>query len=139
MKSLAKIWKSRSETDARSLRDVLAKDCGQVADRRLRIIVAQLKEYASTDLSRVVWIDTKIMLADSLTKTEGEPSYLLEAISSGRWSTASTPEALERKTAIRAARKARRAAIRRRKIGQDATSARTGVNVQVRMRFLRTT
>lgn len=62
----------------------------------------------------------------------------MEAISSGRWSTASTPEALGRKTAIRAARKARREATRERKARQDATSARTGVDVQVRTRFLRT-
>ena len=30
-------------TDARSLHDILKKDCGQVADRRLRLTVAQLK------------------------------------------------------------------------------------------------
>ena len=60
----------------------------------------------------VHWIDTLVMLADSLAKLEAETGYLLDAITQGIWSGVSTPESLERKAIIRARRKARAVAKR---------------------------
>ena len=99
-------------TDAKSLYDVLSRDIGQAADKRLRIIIAQIRELTMADDVFVHWIDTLVMLADSLTKLEAETGYLLDAITQGIWSGVSTPESLERKAIIRAQRKARAVAKR---------------------------
>jgi len=53
------------------------------------------------------WFDTCSMLADYLAKFEAESGYLLNALTTGRWSTASSAEAVARKEHIRAQRKAR--------------------------------
>jgi len=55
------------------------------------------------------WIDTCSMLADSLTKFETESGYLdlVDALTTGRWSTASSAEAVALKEHIRTQPKAR--------------------------------
>eukprot|EP00971_Amphidinium_carterae_P247016 4905615-Amphidinium_carterae.1 len=50
----------------------------------------------------VAWIDTQLMLADSLTKLEVTDMYFKECVSTGVWSTASTEETLARKAQLQA-------------------------------------
>ena len=95
--------------DAMSLVDALNKDCGTISNKRVRLLVAELKQMLAEDGDiRLIWADTLVMLADCLTKLEAERGYLLAALSSGRWSPCSTPESLAAKEKIRAARKARK-------------------------------
>ena len=58
-------------TDAKSLRDVLVRDAGRASDKRVRIIVAALRQMLEEDGIEVVWCDTAVMLADILTKECG--------------------------------------------------------------------
>ena len=54
---------------------LLSRDISQAADKRLRIIIAQIRELSMADDVVVHWIDTLAMLADSLTKLEAETGY----------------------------------------------------------------
>ena len=95
-------------TDAASLERHLATDTGKLQDRRLRILVAQIREMLDDPLVTLRWADTQVMLADSLTKLSVERAYLLEAMRTGCWSPASTPESLQKKVMLRAQRQARK-------------------------------
>eukprot|EP00435_Cladocopium_sp_Y103_P062847 s520_g24.t1 len=70
-------------TDAKSLESTLSKDAGQPADKRVRILVAQIREliggndYESDEPAYAQWLDTSQMLADVLTKTGCEREPLL--------------------------------------------------------------
>ena len=104
-------------TDAKSLESTLNKDAGQPNDKRVRILLAQVKEILDRaaddepDL-QVLWVDTAQMLADVLTKVGCEREPLLEALSKGTWTLQASAEALARKQAIRDGRKRRKAAAR---------------------------
>ena len=52
-------------TDAKSLYDLITKDTSRPADKRLRIVVAQLRKMATANNVAVQWIDTPLMLAES--------------------------------------------------------------------------
>jgi hypothetical protein len=102
-------------TDAKSLHDCLAMDKGQCSDKRVRLLVAQLREMLAEDNTTCHWIDTLVMLADALTKVEAERGFLREALESGLWSPENTAKTLEAKQRIRDGRQRRsleRAAIR---------------------------
>eukprot|EP00959_Pyramimonas_sp_CCMP1952_P339231 7104723-Pyramimonas_sp.AAC.1 len=58
---------------------------------------------------RVRWIDTKLMIADALTKADAERGFLLERLTEGRWCLAQTEEMLAAKAAAGEARRARKA------------------------------
>ncbi len=61
----------------------------------------------------VRWVDTQIMLADALTKTEAERGYIIERLQAGEWSLEQTSEAKAAKERIRAQRRARKAQAKR--------------------------
>ena len=102
--------------DAKSLASHLQSDAGQVADRRLRVVMASLREMLQQDGATLMWCDTSVQLADALTKWGSERRYLLEAMRSGTISLRVSSEAVKAKTAVRdgkhrradAARQARR-------------------------------
>ncbi|CAK0887813.1 unnamed protein product [Prorocentrum cordatum] len=107
-------------TDANGLVTSLEKDGGQPADKRVRILMAQIRQLLCHDVLKqeregddwricVRWIDTKLMIADYLTKSEAERSFLLERLSEGRWCLAQTKEMLAAKAAAGEARRARKA------------------------------
>ena len=102
-------------TDAKSLESTLNKDAGQPNDKRVRILLAQVREILDRaaddepDL-QVLWVDTAQMLADVLTNVGCEREPLLEALSKGTWTLQASDEAQARKQAIRDGRKRRKAA-----------------------------
>ena len=105
-------------TDAGSLQEALAKQTGQSADRRVRILLAQIREYIAQpdDEDCVVsleWIDTMMMLADALTKTEKvDVAPLQRAMCTNEWTPLASEAAVEAKAMIREGRH-RRAGMRR--------------------------
>jgi hypothetical protein len=90
--------------DAKSLVTHLHSDAGQVADRRLRVVMAALREMLMQENTTLQWCDTSVQLADALTKWDAERGYLLEAMRSGLVSLRMTPDAVKTKAAIREAR-----------------------------------
>eukprot|EP00435_Cladocopium_sp_Y103_P065284 s731_g27.t1 len=104
-------------TDARSLQSTLTKDAGQPSDKRVRILVAQIKEllgentYDDDSPAYAEWVDTSQMLADVLTKTGCEREPLLSALHDGVWQLEPSAAAQAKKASIRAARHARKSAI----------------------------
>ena len=109
-------------TDAKSLYDVVTRDTSMAADKRLRLILAQLRELIAQPGVRMEWVDTQLMLADALTKLECERDYLVQAIADNAWDTTPTPVTLAAKQAIRAARQARNAAKQRAKTASQNTT-----------------
>ena len=73
-------------TDAKSLESTLTKDAGQPADKRVRILAAQIHEriggnrFESDEPAYAQWLDTSHLLADVLTKTGCEREPLLSAL-----------------------------------------------------------
>ena len=100
-------------TDAKSLKDTVDRDgTGIPSDRRLRILLAQLKQSMECDNVAVDWVDTLAMLADSLTKVGTERGFLLNVLQGGTYSPRQTELMAARKAEIREGRH-RRAALRR--------------------------
>ena len=105
-------------TDAKSLEQILNKDTGAPQDKRVRILIAQIKEmigendYNDDSPSYAYWVDTSQMLADVLTKLGCERDPLLRALCDGEWQLQQSSEARDRKLAIRAGRHARKAKAR---------------------------
>ena len=102
-------------TDAKSLESMIVKDAGQPTDKRVKILVAQIKDllgYGSyvDDEQYVIWCDTSQMLADVLTKAGCERTPLLRAMEEGRWQLEPSEEAKLRKLGIRAGRQRRKSA-----------------------------
>ena len=95
-------------TDADSLNKHLGSDVGQVADRRLRILIAQLREMMHNGHCECRWADTSVMLADCLTKLDSERQYLLDAMATGKWTPMETPESMATKAKLREQRHARK-------------------------------
>eukprot|EP00971_Amphidinium_carterae_P298587 5932354-Amphidinium_carterae.1 len=89
-------------TDSKSFYDVLTVDTTLVNDKRLRIVVAQLRQLCQEGDVALAWIDTQLMLADSLTKLEVADMYFKECISSLIGSTACTEQTLARNAQLQA-------------------------------------
>eukprot|EP00434_Breviolum_minutum_P039128 symbB.v1.2.034733.t1/scaffold4534.1/size38374/1 len=81
-------------TDAKSLESTINKDAGQPSDKRVRILVAQVKEMMREVGNHVIWVDTSQMLADVLTKIGCERELLLQALEQGTWQLLPSAEAL---------------------------------------------
>jgi hypothetical protein len=94
-------------TDAKSLESTIVKDAGQPSDKRVKILVAQVREMMEGECA-THWLDTSQMLADVLTKLGCERELLLRALADGFWKIAPSEEALERKMNIRAGRQQRK-------------------------------
>ena len=94
-------------TDAKSLESTINKDAGQPSDKRVKLLVAQVREVIDEECS-VVWIDTSQMLADVLTKIGCERDLILDVLSRGRWKLLPSKEAEEKKMNIRAGRQRRK-------------------------------
>ena len=104
-------------TDARSLEQTLNKDTGMPSDKRVRVLVAQIKEMLGendySDDSDVFarWVDTSRMLADVLTKEGCDRQPLIHALTEGVWQLEPSAQAKEKKLLIRAGRHSRKAAL----------------------------
>ena len=90
-------------TDAKSFESTLTKDAGQPPDKRVKILVAQIRALMN-DECETIWPDTSQMLAEVLTKQGCERELLLEALEQCRWKVAPIDEAIQKKIAIRAGR-----------------------------------
>ena len=84
-------------SDSKSLVDVVLKDCGQPSDKRLRIVVANLKQMLQEHGTSLQWIDTLVMLADPFTKLDCDCELLRRAMSVGSYCVAATQESLDNK------------------------------------------
>ena len=91
-------------SDSKSLVDVVQKDAGQPSDKRLRIVIANLKQMLLEAGTTFAWIDTLVMLADGLTKLDADTTILIRALCSGMYCIQATEEALEQKERTRASR-----------------------------------
>lgn len=105
-------------TDAKSLESTINKDAGQPSDKRVKILVAQVKELLENGEDKVIWVDTSQMLADVLTKIGCERELLTQAMESGKWQLLPTEEALRQKQQIREGRHKRKA-LKRASEGED--------------------
>ena len=94
------VWLSGSK----SLVDVVHKDAGQPNDKRLRIVVANLKQMLDEQGTSLLWVDTLVMLADALTKVDADLEILVKAMCKGRYCIQATDEATENKLRSREAR-----------------------------------
>ena len=97
-------------TDAKSLESTIVKDAGQPSDKRVKLLVAQVKEMLGyTDYEdgnqQVIWCDTSQMLADVLTKSGCEREPLLQVMDTCVWRLQPSEEARVRKLMIRAGRR----------------------------------
>ncbi|CAE7726450.1 unnamed protein product, partial [Symbiodinium necroappetens] len=97
-------------TDAKSLESSINKDAGISQDKRVRILLAQVKEllglndYQDDKNLYAIWVDTSQMLADVLTKCGCEREPLLSALFNGTWRREPSDEAQRKKEQIRAGR-----------------------------------
>jgi len=71
-------------TDAKSLEATITKEAGHPSDKRVKLLVAQIREFIG-DGCEVIWADTSQRLADVLTKVGCERGLLIEALHCGRW------------------------------------------------------
>ena len=106
--------------DANSLVSHLLADAGQIADRRVRVFIAALREMLSQDGVDLEWCDTSVQLADALTKLDAERTYLTNAMKTGYVTLRVSDEAAATKEASASRR---RADERRAQAGKDAVSS----------------
>jgi hypothetical protein len=99
-------------TDSKSLHDMLLRDCGKPADKRVRIVTAQLKQMLLDDYTMIYWIDTLVNIADPMTKEGLDPTLLKIAMMDGYYSPEATEEAIEKKIKQRTDRARRKDAKR---------------------------
>ena len=121
-------------TDARSLIDAVSSDVGRTRDRRLRIVLAALREALDEEQIGLSWVDTMVQLADVLTKDGIEREQMHWAMD-GQIDISAPEEGYRRKEAARAARAAR-ADVRRcaRDTARRAAHAHQPVRRQVHSR-----
>ena len=117
-------------TDVKSLYDLITKDTSRPAEKRLRIVLAQLREMATETKVAVQWIDTQLMLADALTKVEAEKLYLLTAVKDNFWNNTPTTETLAAKPRKRAGRKARHNKKKEKFNQNDEDDGKAEVNIE---------
>ena len=110
---------ARWYTDAKPLVHLVCKETSIAADKRLRILIAQLREMSEDPQVSVHWVDTKLMLADSLTKVGAERHYLISALEDNFWDYESNEYTLALKESIRVARRARHEKIKTTVHGSD--------------------
>ena len=95
-------------TDAGGLQAALSKEGGLPADKRIRILLAQIRELIgnSSDPSAVTthWIDTMMMLADPMTKVGADRSLLTQALTTNTWTPKPSIEAIEAKAQVQQGR-----------------------------------
>ncbi len=91
-------------TDARALSSHLLRDAGQVANKQLRVVIANLRELLAMPGIICRWVDTAVQLADCTTKGEIERGYLRAVMASGFVTTIPDEKALDSKAMIRAGR-----------------------------------
>ena len=96
-------------TDAKSLEAALKKDAGQPSDKRVKILLAQIRQMVEDCENTVFWVDAAQMLADVLTKCGAEREPLLEALTTCSWRMEASAFAKACKEAIRAGRRRRKA------------------------------
>ena len=110
-------------TNAKSMYDVVVKDTSRPRDKRLRVVVAQLRELFGVEGTELKWIDNSMMLADCLTKIGAERGYLLDAVTSNTSSDQITEDAMRVKEKIRQGRHGRaglaRQAKRQKKMAEE--------------------
>ena len=90
----------------------LLADAGQIADRRVRAVIAARRELLTHDGVDLERRDTSAQLADALTKLEAERGYLTKALEGGYVIVKVSAEAASKKEAIRTARHRRADAAR---------------------------
>ena len=101
-------------TDARSLEQTLNKDAGQPQDKRVRILLAQVKDllgendFEDDSPAYAHWCDTSRMLADVLTKLGCDREPMLSALYDGTWCLKPSEEARHKKLIVQAGRHARK-------------------------------
>ena len=117
-------------TDARSVHDVVVRATSRPADKRIRVVVAQLREILTAPGNELKWLDNSMMLADALTKLSAERQYLLQAISDNCWSDEITEEGRAAKQRIRDGRHQRAAA--RRSRSQGISDSIQGISNSIR-------
>ena len=98
--------------DAHSLVSHLLADAGQIADRRVHVVIAALRELLAREDTFLEWCDTSVQLADALTKLDAERGFLRLVWESGLATIRPSSDAIESKRAIRAARHRRADAAR---------------------------
>ena len=77
----AKDVKSRWLCDAKSVCDHLGKDVGSPQDKRIAIELAALKQLLNRGRGdELLWIDTSVMVADPLTKSEADNDEVLHRL-----------------------------------------------------------
>ncbi len=91
-------------TDAKSVYDVVVKDTSRPGDKRLGVVVAQLREMCSVTGTELKWIDNSMMLADCLTKVGAERGCLLMVVTTSTWFDQITEDAMKIKEKIQQGR-----------------------------------
>ncbi len=102
-------------TDAKSVFGVVDKDTSRPRDKRLRVVVAQLREMFSVPGTVLTWIDNIMMLADCST-IGAERGCLLGAVAANLRSDNITEEAMAVKRKVREGRHSRAEAARHAKL-----------------------
>ena len=112
-------------TDAKSLEATVTKDAGQPSDKRVKILVSQIKEVLNEGRNpeegstAIHWCDTSQMAADVLTKLGCERELLLDILSRGVWQLEPTETAKAKKERIRMDRQLRKYRAKRTDEGED--------------------
>ncbi|CAJ1448790.1 unnamed protein product, partial [Effrenium voratum] len=96
-------------TDAKSLESTIVKDAGQPTEKRVKVLVAQIKQLLGFDgfegdNAMVKWLDTSQMLADVLTKVGCERELMLSVLDQGIWGMTPSLLATAKKASIREGR-----------------------------------
>ena len=91
-------------TDCKSVFDSLQQlwsSSSAKADKRTSIDLSLIRENLARDCSRIRWIDTKVQLADSMTKSSASSAFLRETLARGKCQVVSEGLALERRNTQR--------------------------------------
>ena len=109
----------------RGLEATVTKDAGQPSDKRVKILVSQIKEVLNEGRNpeegstAIHWCDTSQMAADVLTKLGCERELLLDILSRGVWQLEPTETAKAKKERIRMDRQLRKYRAKRTDEGED--------------------
>ena len=86
-------------TDSENLAQAIRRDAGQIQDKRLRIVIAMLRQTCEIEPSVTIrWVPTHLMVADPLTKLGLDPALFRAFLASCVCSPAPVPK-LKRKQA----------------------------------------
>ena len=86
-------------TDCKSVYDSLQQlwTSSSKSDKRTSIDLALIRENLSRDCSKICWVDTRVQLADSMTKNSASSNFLRQTLSLGRYQIVSEGMALEQR------------------------------------------